>query len=128
MVYRFAIDMQAQQVRWRKDRREWRRVFLIKNGPCIRCEENNPRKLEIHHEEYKREYKFWYMAEEVRDVELRRCTVICKVCHKAHHRRTDPMPEHGTLARYKNWRSPCRCDLCRQANASYEFKRGQLKG
>jgi hypothetical protein len=27
------------------------------------------------------------------------------------------VPEHGTLQRYRYWTDPCRCDLCKAANA-----------
>lgn len=31
-----------------------------------------------------------------------------------------PVPEHGTRERYQHRRMPCRCTVCRRANADYQ--------
>jgi hypothetical protein len=35
-------------------------------------------------------------------------------------------PEHGTRSRYTSSKHRCRCDLCRQANSTYQAGRARL--
>lgn len=108
----------------REYQRNWvsaRRVeWLTKNGPCT-CGEFRIGKLLIHHidKTQKVSHRIWSWSKARREAELTKCTVRCIKCHAKHHALETPIPEHGTIARYKSKRALCRCVLCRRANALY---------
>ena len=114
---------------WRRDRQRYRDNYLKEHGPCVNCKEDDVFKLQVHFVDiaFREEHKIWYWAEWRRDSTLQKCSVICKACHKAFHRERDPLPEHGTLKRYKHPRQPCKCIKCRRANREYEAERAERK-
>jgi hypothetical protein len=110
----------------RQYQREWvarkRRDWLEQNGPCVKC--GSADRLEIDHKDptTKVTNSVWSWSAARQAEELSKCQVLCYECHKQktkidrRHHSVFP-PEHGTIRRYKSKSAPCRCDLCKRANA-----------
>jgi hypothetical protein len=64
---------------WLKARRD---AYLSANGPCVKC--GSAEDLEIDHIDpsQKVTHRIWSWRKERRDVELAKCQIICKECHK----------------------------------------------
>lgn len=108
----------------RKYAREWiaaRRAKFFKDKYCVEC--GSVKKLELDHIDpsTKIDHKIWSWAEKRRKEEIAKCQVLCRICHieKTIIEKTVPIV-HNTLCGYKNG---CRCILCKEANAKYEYKR-----
>jgi hypothetical protein len=113
--------LKEYQKNWVKKRRqEW----INSNGPCKVCAtwEN----LEVDH--IKREDKtmhtasIWSRREEVRNLELSKCQVLCKKCHLEKTLREINCPGiiHGTSNGYDHYK--CRCDQCKLAKSKRSLK------
>lgn len=104
-------------------RQEW---FAI-NGPCAIC--NSDKNLEVDHinPATKITSVVWSWKEDRRLVELLKCQVLCKVCHKKKTAREQsklrsiPLVNKrcGTLHKY---RLGCRCTLCRQSRSDSYYR------
>lgn len=101
--------------------RNYQRVWIAKRRAewfrekyCTRC--SSTTHLEIHHvePENKVDHKVWSWSRERQAVELAKCVVLCRSCHDEVTAEM-VMPEHGTASRYHHKKSPCRCELCKEA-------------
>lgn len=109
----------------RKYEREYqakrRNVWFAENGPCKHC--GSWRDLELDHinPEDKVTHRIWTWSEERRDIELLKCQVLCKGCHKVksafENKKRYPERKHGTIAMY--YRGKCRCNLCKEVYSNY---------
>ena len=118
--YKSRKEQREYQSNWAKKRRvDW----VKKNGPCVLCGKLDD--LCVHHVDSKKKvaHRIWSWAELRRVEELKKCIVLCQVCHRQWHSAEFPVQKHGTRQRYKSLRFPCRCDACRRANAEYQRKR-----
>lgn len=102
--------------------------WLSQNGPCQEC--GSWKNLEVDHIDpaLKIDHRIWTWSEVRRTEELKKCQVLCYDCHLKKTVATyEKIPQiHGTVASYKRSHSPCRCDLCKKANADHEHKRRLL--
>ena len=99
--------------------RQWRlkrvvRMHELLGGKCAVCGAVAP--LEVHHKDPaqksfdpKSQLYAWSRALE----ELKKCELLCDVCHQDKHGRA----QHGSRGMYV--RHKCRCELCVQANSAY---------
>ena len=64
---------------WIKKRKE---TWFKQNGPCVKC--NSWKNLELDHinPSTKITHRIWSRNEEFRKNELKKCQVLCKICHK----------------------------------------------
>jgi hypothetical protein len=103
--------------------RQWkaaRRAAWFKDKECLRCGTKDT--LENHHRDRttKTASDVWSWSIERRDIELAKCDVLCKVCHReitSEQNKQDfstPLQnkKHGTDNTYN--RHHCRCELCRE--------------
>lgn len=116
MAYKDRDKQRTFQVDWRNTRRD---AFITsKGGVCARCGSSD--RLEVDHIDRSLKTmsptRLWSRCEEIRNKELVNCQVLCNSCHKektaAERYVENPC---GIYAKYK---SGCRCDLCRAANAA----------
>lgn len=99
---------QCAQIRQRKA--EW----LAANGPCRHC--GSTENLEVDHIDpaQKVSHYVWSWRLERRQIELAKCQVLCRKCHRIKSNAELARPlVHGTAARYKHHK--CRCAECREA-------------
>jgi hypothetical protein len=104
--------------------REYKRIWIAKrrtdwlsaNGPCVDC--GSWEKLEVDHENptLKVTHRIWSWTRSRREVELAKCKIRCKACHKiktiAYLKELYPEKiTHGIVAGYLKHK--CRCDKCR---------------
>jgi hypothetical protein len=89
---------------------------------CVVC--GTKQSLEVDHidPEQKVAHRIWSWAIPRRNEELAKCQVLCTAHHLEKTLAQRPIPEHGTLSRYKSKVHGCRCDPCRKANAAYKAK------
>lgn len=98
--------------------RKWvarrRKEYFDNNGPCRRCWTTV--NLTIHHvnPEEKESNRIWSWSQERRDDELKKCTVLCEVCHKL-------VTKYWYRSKLKDgtesmYQSGCRCIACRDAH------------
>jgi 5-methylcytosine-specific restriction endonuclease McrA len=117
----------------KEQRREYNRTYVARRRAewfagktCIKCgsEEN----LEIHHVDpsTKEAHQVWTWTKERRDLELAKCDVLCKNCHKIETLLQLVKFEHGTRTMYT--RHGCRCEPCIKAAADYREKQRLLSG
>jgi hypothetical protein len=87
---------------------------------CVVC--GTKQSLEVDHidPEQKVAHRIWSWAIPRRNEELAKCQVLCTAHHLEKTLAQRPIPEHGTLSRYKSKVHGCRCDPCRKANAAYK--------
>jgi hypothetical protein len=70
----------------RKYQREWvanrKQKWLDENGPCVIC--GSDFKLEIDHinPKIKTTHSIWSWSEKRRNVELKKCQILCEKCHQ----------------------------------------------
>lgn len=90
-------------------RNEW----LEANGPCVRCGSRD--NLEIDHVDpwLKVSHRIWSWSKERRDVELAKCQVLCRACHKKKTGENNGWGMHGS----SGYQRGCRCALCTYAHA-----------
>ncbi len=53
--------------------------------------------------------------------EIKKCQLLCKKCHIIK-TSNDVLAKHGTNSRYSHRSLPCRCILCKKANAVWRTK------
>ncbi len=122
----------------RQYQREWmakRRLDYFFDKACVRCGSGDNLQLDHVDPTLKISHKIWSWSAEKREAELAKCQVLCEHCHLDKTRGDEAVFIHlqgndecGTLAKYKG-PFKCRCDLCRKANADYEYqRRGGLSG
>ena len=93
----------------RKYRREWlakRRTEFFNGKCCMKC--GSTVLLELHHVDPTKKitHNIWDRNKSFQSKELKKCTVLCKRCHK---KVTEA--RHGTISRYREHR--CRCAACK---------------
>jgi len=104
----------------KKYQREWmakrKRQWIVENGPCVDCGSNL--NLEVDHIKpaLKINHNVWSWKKFRRDRELRKCQVLCSLCHQKKTNRQRHRSPHGTHNRYG---SNCRCRPCSLAHNKY---------
>lgn len=104
-----------------------RRAEFFKDKQCIEC--GSTMELELDHIDpnEKVSHRIWSWSQARREVEIAKCQVLCKECHK---RKTASQYEithgvkayrHGTSSMYK--RHGCRCGLCKLWMRNYKRAR-----
>lgn len=94
--------------RWMKQRRD---DWFAANGPCTKCGSQADLQLDHIDPKQKIHHTVWSWAEERRKVELAKCQVLCKPCHKEKSNNELRRPiTHGTRGGYDRG---CRCDQCK---------------
>jgi 5-methylcytosine-specific restriction endonuclease McrA len=109
------------QRKWIKKRRQ---DWVDDNGPCRQC--GSSESLEVDH--IRREDKtmhtasIWSKRKEVRDLELSKCQVLCKVCHlkKTIEESNYPGLIHGSISGYDKHK--CRCEDCKLTKRKRSMK------
>lgn len=107
-----------------RNRREW-----LTGKFCVKC--GSIENLEVDHIDrtQKVTHSVWGWGEAKRDIELAKCQVLCKKCHKE---KTfvdlySNVPEHGP----RTYRRGCRCDICRESAvkrmAEYRNRKKQIQ-
>lgn len=109
--------------------REWAISYL--GGKCAKC--GSTEELEFDHIDPKskeiRADKLWTLSKEKSLQELRKCQLLCKLCHTkktiAERGQQDGRIIHGTLSSYRY----CKCPQCKKAHTDYmrEYKRNRKK-
>ena len=87
-----------------KNRNEW----LTKNGPCKNC--GSKKRLEVDHinPSSKIDHNVWKWSQSRRDLELKKCQVLCFICHRLKTNKERKWKIHGELM----WQIGCRCCEC----------------
>lgn len=85
-------------------------------GVCAECGSKND--LQFHHRDPSTKSfdigkKMLSMSWQNLKVELDKCFLMCKECHKAHH--ATAKGTHGTLSSYRY----CKCSVCKQVKSEY---------
>lgn len=120
-------DLQREYQRnWIKKRRiSW----LREKGPCVKC--GSWKNLEIDHKDRtkKSSHRVWSWAKKRRDIELSKCQVLCRQCHREKSTKEISKPLiHGTRSGYQKG---CRCIGCTKATVDYtnewRWKTGRRK-
>lgn len=110
---------------WIKERR---RLFFSDKF-CSLC--GSFYSLELHHNDPKKKvsHKIFSWSKERRNEEIRKCSIVCRLCHEAIsicERRSSIGMDHGSRWMYKT--KKCRCFLCRRWNADRTIKDRELNG
>ncbi len=112
MGYKDPAKQSAYQVEYARRRRL---AWLAQNGPCVAC--GSTEELEVDHRDpdQKISHRIWSWSTARREVELKKCQVLCAACHKVKSASElmRPVP-HGTNSSYT--RRKCRCDSCTEAH------------
>lgn len=95
-----------------------REQYIKEHGPCCKCGLWN--KLEFDHITrhglgVKRSRDMWIWGTAKRNAELVKCQILCRLCHRMKSSLEQRKYDHG-LNFYE--RHGCRCDICKEANAS----------
>lgn len=115
----------ADPERQRRYQREWvakrRRIWLTKNGPCVRC--GSAKNLQVDHIDrlQKVDHKVWSWSAKKRESELAKCQVLCSDCHVKKGLEAGDIPPrvaHGDRKMYE--RHGCRCQACRVAHTRFQ--------
>jgi len=103
MAFKNTQEQREYQRLWMKRRRN--EFFAGKK--CLHC--GSTLDLEIHHRDpvEKESHRIWSWSQGRRDAELKKCDVLCSICHAEFH--AGEMQRHGTRCRYQ---AGCRCDAC----------------
>lgn len=113
--------LKEYQKKWlRKRRQDWIDI----NGPCKHC--GTWENLEVDH--IKREDKtmhtasIWSKRQEVRELELSKCQVLCRECHlkKTIEESNYPGIIHGSTRGYDHY--GCRCEECKLTKRKRSMK------
>jgi hypothetical protein len=113
-------DMQREyQNRCLQQRRlDW---IASQGGQCVNC--RSTEELEVDHvePEFKINHRVWSWREDRRLEELKKCQVLCHVCHegKTIYEKAKPLV-HGTKNGYD--KKKCRCEDCKGWNAARSRK------
>lgn len=71
----------------------------------------------MHHKDptKKVSHRIWSWSKQRRELELKKCVVLCGECHKEA-TRLQRLSPHGTDTRYRSETAPCRCVRCTEAH------------
>lgn len=87
----------------------------VLGGACVHC--GGVEDLEIHHiDPATKSFTIaagWHHSWAKILQELQKCQILCRDCHRDHHRVVNP---HGSVRRY--WQG-CRCDACKAKMSAY---------
>lgn len=85
-------------------RKEW----LRKHGPCAKC--GSTKRLEVDHMDPKKKihHSVWTWGEARREKELKKCQVLCFLCHRLKTNKERGWKLHGEI----RWQMGCRCAEC----------------
>jgi len=92
-----------------------RRAKFFDGKSCVRC--NSTKKLELDHinPETKVSHHIWSWSKVRQDEEIRKCQVLCRLCHIEKTREEITVPlVHGTTSGYHKG---CRCKPCTSATS-----------
>jgi 5-methylcytosine-specific restriction endonuclease McrA len=108
-------EQRTYQREWMAKRR-W--AWLSVQGPCAECGSEEDLQLDHVDPAAKVSHRVWSWTEERRLAELAKCQVLCLPCHVEKTMAENGLEPsgHGTRRRYRHY--GCRCDLCRDWNAS----------
>ena len=97
----------ANNKSWRNKRAQW----IAENGPCRKCGSWN--RLEVDHKDpgKKKTHNVWTWSQERREIELKKCWVLCFICHRLKTNKERGWKMHGIL----NYMRGCRCNECGKA-------------
>jgi len=117
MPYKDKEKQKEYQREWyEKRRREW----ILANGPCTKC--GSWDNLEVDHKNPEEKLcspkHIWSRSDEFRELELKKCQVLCEECHR--NKTNGELSRdviHGTYSGYTHYK--CRCELCRRAKSIY---------
>jgi 5-methylcytosine-specific restriction endonuclease McrA len=105
------LQREYQRDRCARIRREW----IKKNGPCQICRSTTD--LEVDHRDpsTKKGHRVWSWSETKRTQELKKCQVLCRICHqkKSADEKRKPLV-HGEERGYDKG---CRCLRCKAAHS-----------
>ena len=123
-------DDDTRREHFRKRYNSLRQKWLAANGPCRHCGSWDD--LDVDHVERstkEAESEIWNWSEARRSLELSKCQVLCRPCHRTKTADEQAKPLiHGTVGGYRN-RWKCRCVLCRAAYAERKRQtRAALRG
>jgi len=112
-----------KQVEQRKEKARLRRESYLRGKVCDTC--GGTSRLDVHHKDpgskSRPTSEIWEWSEERLQQELAKCVVRCHSCHIGNHNRDRKRPpDHGTRTSYQYG---CRCQLCREADNSYQRDR-----
>lgn len=99
-----------------------RNTWFQVNGPCVKCGSWENLELDHINPKLKVTHRIWSWSQSKREVELSKCQVLCKICHKEKtsnekRERYSKNWKHGTLTGYYNRK--CRCDSCKGTYHKY---------
>lgn len=109
--------------KWLKARKK---AWLKRNGPCACC--GSWRNLQVDHRDAstKITHNVWSWRRERRELELNKCQVLCRTCHKEKTAREKwEAAPHGTQSKYT---SGCRCAECGEAHNKSTREWRYMKG
>lgn len=113
--------LKKYQNNWLKSRR---RAWLDLNGPCKHC--GSSENLEIDHinPAEKTDHRIWSWSKVRLEEELKKCQVLCRVCHRRKTTAQFKVTEHGTSAMYKHG---CRCRACKDKKLEIIYRHRRKK-
>lgn len=85
-----------------------RNNWIKENGPCKRC--GSKKRLEVDHINPKEKltHYVWTCSEEKRSKELKKCQVLCFLCHRLKTNEERGWNTHGEV----KYQMGCRCEIC----------------
>jgi hypothetical protein len=91
--------------KWLHDRRD----NFFRDKQCEWCGAHD--NLELHHLDPSNKIAnaIWSWTKEKRDIEIAKCIVLCRFCHRNYHYDLSRTKEHGATM----YRNGCRCEVCR---------------
>lgn len=100
----------AKQSKYQCDYNKKRREEFFAGKKCKKC--GSTIKLELHHKnpKEKKSHNIWSWSVESREKELKKCIVLCKICHTNHHAKLKRKYTHGTANMYDRG---CKCEKCK---------------
>jgi hypothetical protein len=107
--------------------RQWmakRRAAFFAGKSCVDC--GSTEQLEIDHVDptQKVAHRIWSWRKDRRELELAKCVVRCRSCHRIKTNRDNGWNRHG-LNGYEYWH--CRCVVCRAANAANQRRKRERR-